>query len=433
MADPETRELARIRDLLKAHPKGMTIEEIARQLPLNRTSTAKYLNTLLISGQAEMRTFGRAKVFSLTQRVPVAHLISLSSEMILILNRELEITNANDRLLQVFGLQSGDLVSHPIGSTPLAGLFGPDLLGNLKVAAEGEEMVSEQSIRTGGHDLTFITKLIPVVFDEGGQGLAVILEDITELKNYQRHLEQLVADRTAEIVNANQELEREIREHQAARGALAIANRKLNLLASMIRHDILNHITAISGYIQILGDSLSGDPEKKRYISNIQQAITTIQDEITFTRDYKDLGVNLPQWQQIGNVITAISPVGKYHGITVSSTLGNLEVYADPFLGKVFSSIFDYLIRNGNAGSGIRFSCRVKKDRCLILIESSGKGIPQALKARLFDADVGKQIGFQLVLAKEILSITEITISETGLPDESPRFEISIPPGRWRA
>jgi K+-sensing histidine kinase KdpD len=99
----------------------------------------------------------------------------------------------------------------------------------------------------------------------------------------------------------------------------------------------------------------------------------------------------------------------------------------------VFSSIFDYLIRNGNAGSGIRFSCQVKKDRCLILIESSGKGIPQALKARLFDADVGKQIGFQLVLAKEILSITEITISETGLPSESPRFEISIPPGRWRA
>ena len=81
-------EVARIRDLLKEHPKGMTIEEISRLLPLNRTSTAKYLNTLLISGQADMRTYGRAKVFSLTQRVPLSNLMSLSSELILVLDRE---------------------------------------------------------------------------------------------------------------------------------------------------------------------------------------------------------------------------------------------------------------------------------------------------------------------------------------------------------
>jgi len=37
-------ELNRIRMILMNNPKGLTIEEIAKKLPLNRTSTAKYLN-----------------------------------------------------------------------------------------------------------------------------------------------------------------------------------------------------------------------------------------------------------------------------------------------------------------------------------------------------------------------------------------------------
>ena len=102
-------EVARIRDLLKEHPKGMTIEEISRLLPLNRTSTAKYLNTLLISGQADMRTYGRAKVFSLTQRVPLSNLMSLSSELILILDREHTISYVNSQFLQIFHLKRQEL------------------------------------------------------------------------------------------------------------------------------------------------------------------------------------------------------------------------------------------------------------------------------------------------------------------------------------
>jgi DNA-binding IclR family transcriptional regulator len=100
MAAQMEDEVVRIRDILKNHPKGMTIEEISRLLPLNRTSTAKYLNTLLISGQAEMRTYGRAKVFSLSQRVPLSRLMSLSSDLILILDKDQTVTYINDGFLE---------------------------------------------------------------------------------------------------------------------------------------------------------------------------------------------------------------------------------------------------------------------------------------------------------------------------------------------
>ena len=57
------QELTEIKTILKSNPKGMTVTDIARQIHINRNSVAKYLDILLISGHAEMVTFGPAKVY----------------------------------------------------------------------------------------------------------------------------------------------------------------------------------------------------------------------------------------------------------------------------------------------------------------------------------------------------------------------------------
>src|ERR1051325_10437178 len=67
-----TSELERIEQLLKEQPKGLTITEISDALTLNRNSSAKYLDVLLTSGRVEQRSIGPAKVFFLSQRVPLA-------------------------------------------------------------------------------------------------------------------------------------------------------------------------------------------------------------------------------------------------------------------------------------------------------------------------------------------------------------------------
>ena len=99
-------EIARIRTILSENPKGITIEDIAKKLPLNRTSTAKYLNTLQISGQAEMRTFGRAKVYTLSQRIPFSQMLNLSSDLLLVLDQDLIIKQVNEPFIRVFGHSS---------------------------------------------------------------------------------------------------------------------------------------------------------------------------------------------------------------------------------------------------------------------------------------------------------------------------------------
>ena len=63
----------RLKQILKWHPRGITISDLATKLEINRNLIAKYLDILLISGQVEMQVIGAAKgVLSLS---PCSYLI----------------------------------------------------------------------------------------------------------------------------------------------------------------------------------------------------------------------------------------------------------------------------------------------------------------------------------------------------------------------
>src|SRR5665647_3405987 len=129
MEDQED-EINRIRTILLNNPKGSTIEDIAKKLPLNRTSTAKYLNTLLISGQAEMRTFGRAKVFTLSQRIPFSQMLNLSYDLLLVLDEDLVINQVNEPFIHLFGLSRETLIGVALNRS----LYAPYILSLIHIS-----------------------------------------------------------------------------------------------------------------------------------------------------------------------------------------------------------------------------------------------------------------------------------------------------------
>jgi signal transduction histidine kinase len=73
-------------------------------------------------------------------------------------------------------------------------------------------------------------------------------------------------------------------------------------------------------------------------------------------------------------------------------------------------------------------------DGLVIVIEDNGVGIPQDHKERIFEEGFGESPGHShsLFLAREILSITDITIRETGRAGKGARFEIQVPKGMYR-
>ena len=270
-----------------------------------------------------------------------------------------------------------------------------------------------------------------MVFDNGNGGLAIILEDITQLKEYQLHLENIVEERTREIIKTNENLEQEIADHEVARKALGVVNNKLNLLASVTRHDILNQITAISGYLQLLDNECPTNPKVPPYIQGIEKAISTIQRQITFTRDYKDLGLKSPEWQRVEDVIQRAALLHPLPRVNLLVETGKIEILADPFLEKVFINIFDYSLHHGENVTGITVTFHEQGENGVILITDNGMGIPVSGKESIFEYS-GKEAGFNLFLSREILSITGISIRENGEEGKGSRFEILVPGSIWR-
>jgi len=64
--------------------------------------------------------------------------------------------------------------------------------------------------------------------------------------------------------------------------------------------------------------------------------------------------------------------------------------------------------------------------------EDDGMGVPAEEKEKIFERGFGKNTGLGLTLSKEILSITGITIRETGEPGRGARFEMTVPKGAYR-
>ena len=61
---------SKIKGVLKKNPQGLNITEMFGELDINRNTLSRYLETLLVSGQVEMRRLGMGKIYTLSERIP---------------------------------------------------------------------------------------------------------------------------------------------------------------------------------------------------------------------------------------------------------------------------------------------------------------------------------------------------------------------------
>jgi PAS domain S-box-containing protein len=178
----DREKITRIKTLLKFNPKGLTITEISQKLKLSRISVSKYLDILLISGQVEMKMYGVAKAFFLSSRVPISAMLSFSSDFILILDNDLQILQINDNFLKFLGVEKTTLLGNSISHPSLQFLKELPLQPLLEKEVDQKENNYEVSTLHEDTQYYFRAKVIPTVFDDGSQGLTIILENITENK-----------------------------------------------------------------------------------------------------------------------------------------------------------------------------------------------------------------------------------------------------------
>ncbi|TAJ45499.1 PAS domain S-box protein [Methanofollis fontis] len=208
-------------------------------------------------------------------------------------------------------------------------------------------------------------------------------------------------------------------------------NKKLALLGSITRHDILNQLTAAFGYLDLIRDRID-DPLVTKFFERQEGALRQIQSQIEFTKSYQELGVRMPEWQKVTEVIARVSRPFIEEGIRVMADIDGLEVYADPMLEKVFYNLLDNSLRHGGAVSRVTVSSMRVENVTQIIWQDDGVGVPEEEKERIFDRGVGKNTGFGLFLVREVLSITDMSINECGIPGKGAKFVITVPPGMFR-
>jgi PAS domain S-box-containing protein len=223
---------------------------------------------------------------------------------------------------------------------------------------------------------------------------------------------------------------RDMTERVMAEESLRNANRKLNLLSSVTRHDLLNQIMVVTGYLELARDGTTIE-EVKQLMELAGKAAVTMRRQVEFTRQYEDIGVRSPVWQDLREVIARALP-GLAGRVKIQLDISRVSIYADPLLERVFTNLIENALIHGRKVTTIRFSARATDGVLTILCEDDGIGIPAREKEKIFAPAYGRNTGYGLFLVREILGITGATIREIGQEGKGATFEITIPGDAYR-
>ena len=238
-----------------------------------------------------------------------------------------------------------------------------------------------------------------------------------------RHLK----DDIISIRQKSEELDRELGQRISAEELLRAANRKLNLLSSITRHDILNQLSVITGALDLLSD----ENGNQYLIGIIQGSVANIHKQISFTKLYELMGSHRPIWQRMADMVKHAMEGITFHGVKIEDNTGSLKIYADQMVNRAIFNLFENSIRHGGEVSCITLEFTSLGKEGILVISDDGYGVPISEKEKIFIRGYGSNTGLGLFLVREILLITGMTIQENGVAGSGARFEIHIPDGAW--
>jgi PAS domain S-box-containing protein len=335
------------------------------------------------------------------QALRLAAIVESSDDAIVGKTLEGIITSWNPGAERLYGYMAGEVIGRSLSL-----LLPPDRINDLPVVlsrVRAGESISHYQTRRSTKDgrILDISLTVSPIRDAGGRitGASSIARDITETKRMEDVLQQ--------------------------------ANKKLNLLNSITRHDILNQLMGLRAYLE-LSKEYSHDPEFIEYIRKEEQAAENIGMQIEFTRSYQDIGVRSPVWQNLSSTIGQAVETLDLKQVLLEVDLPQVEIFADPLLQRVFYNLVENAIRHGETLTTVRFRLEGEPGGCIVICEDDGVGVPADVKEQIFRREYFRNTGFGLYLSREILSMTGIAISETGEPGQGARFAISIPPSAYR-
>lgn len=225
----------------------------------------------------------------------------------------------------------------------------------------------------------------------------------------------------------------DITERRRIEDTLFRVNQKLNVLSQLTRKELTSQIFILKGYLELAKKQAVGQDPVFQSIIKVEQATGSLNDITEFTRDYQDMGMKPPIWQNVKlTFLFGLSHVSVGE-IRHTVETENLEIFADPLLEKACQGLYENSLEHGGHVTWIRVWHTITPAGATIYFEDDGVGIPADRKEKIFLRGQGLHATVRgLYFIREILDLTDISIKESGEPGNGVRFEIFVPDGMYR-
>ncbi|OYT33993.1 hypothetical protein B6U96_14155 [Archaeoglobales archaeon ex4484_92] len=156
-------------------------------------------------------------------------------------------------------------------------------------------------------------------------------------------------------------------------------NEQLSVLYKILRHDILNYLSVISGVLEIV------KPKNQREKELIEKAVKSVERTVELIRDASELEAAIisgAELQEV-NVRNIVEDVASKYDVKVDIE-GNCKCLADKAIYSVFDNIISNAVIHGKTEK-IDVKINGMRDKCVVKIIDYGKGIPSEIKERIFE------------------------------------------------
>ncbi|WP_420628841.1 PAS domain S-box protein [Candidatus Leptofilum sp.] len=303
---------------------------------------------------------------------------------------------------------------------------------------EGNKIGSLTIELTGPDNEARWVEAFPALLRRDGRvdAIQVITRDITQRKlaedevaRYQEHLEELVAERTAELENSNLQLAR--------------SNAELEQFAYVASHDLREPLRKIKSYTELLSRRYEGklDARADKYIDYIVDGSSRMQQLITDLLMYSrlgraDLNLNLTALSAIlDGVMSDLELNIQESGATITADpLPTLNVDAQQISRLLQNLLGNALKFRGDKLAQIHISAEEKDDEWLFSVSDNGIGIePQYVDRiflifqRLHTRGEYPGTGMGLAICKKIVENHNGRIWATSQPKQGATFHFTLP------
>jgi signal transduction histidine kinase len=264
------------------------------------------------------------------------------------------------------------------------GFFGQADAENLKVFADHAAIAIENAR----------------LYHQAQQELAERVRAEKELQRHRDHLEELVKDRTAELVSANQQLQQGIAERKQAEKTLRqytieleSRNEELDAFAHTVAHDLKNPLALIVGYAEALdGLSLKGEELSYhlRLMARNGHKMSSIIDELLLLASMRKLGeIELEPLDMARIVdearVRLVYLIEEHQAEILLPEAWPVALGYGPWVEEVWANYMSNAIKYGGHPPRVEMGATVQEDDTVrFWIRDNGRGLTPDEQARLF-------------------------------------------------